>query len=175
MYVQPIQKNTNFMGKTLFLPADLRNGMLHLKNKMEAETIILSTKASIQTISVRGLEIKDKFIFKNGRFLAKRNKQNKLVPYGNNTSMIEFNNVKLITKDDGEIIEKKKPLFKSWTKIFEQASEYIQFALNNYNDEKAVSKIMQKKDSLTPHGKEQIKQEFNKIMDIFNKINPWSV
>ena len=174
MHIQSIQSNTNFKSKPRFVNSNLRKGMLDLKRNMEAETIILKTKTSNQTINVRSIEIKDEAVFKNGKFLAKRDKNNKLIPYGENTSMIEFNRVRILAHDSGEIIECKKPFYKSWTKIMQQAADYIQLALDNYNNFNIVKKITQKKENLTLFGKQELQNEYNKIMDDFNKLNPWS-
>ena len=173
MRIQSINSSTNFTAKPLYLTPALRNGMTTLKTKMEAETIILKTKTSNLVINVRALEIQDKAVFKNGKFLAKRDKQNKLVPYGEDTSMIEFDGVRIIAKDNGEIIEEKKPFYKSWSGVLEQAAEFIQLALNNYGNQDIVKKVTQKKETLTSLGKQQIEGEYNKIMDVFNKLNPW--
>lgn len=170
MLVQSIQSNKNFKANPIFLSPALSQGMKNLKNKMEAETVIVRSKDFNQVIRVRGLQIQDKAVFKNGKYLAKKDKNNKMVPYGENTSMLEFNGVRIIARDDGSVIEHKKPLFKSWTNILEQAENFIQFALNNYNNESCIKRIVQKKETLTPFGKKQAEQ----VLNIFDKLNPWS-
>lgn len=175
MQVHKIQSETNFKAKPKYITPALRQGMVNLKTKMESETVIIKGRLADQTISVRGVEIQDNAVFKNGKFLAKKDKKNKkLVPYGSDTSMVEFGKVRIIARDGGEFIEGKKPFYKSWSKVFEQANEYIQFAIDNYNDRYAVKKVTQKKENLTSLGKQQMIFEYNKIMALFNKINPWS-
>lgn len=174
MHIQSIQNDTNFKSKPKYLSPKLRKRIIDLKQKMEDETVILKTRVSDQIIRVRSLSIQDEAVFKNGKYLAKRDKQNKLIPYGKDTSMIEFGKVRMIVKDSGEIIEYKKPFFKSWDKILKQASDYINHALDYYYDFEKVKRITQKKEEFTPEGIIQLENEYSKIMNIFNKLNPWS-
>ena len=174
MHIQSIQAGTNFKSKPQSISAELRRGMVDLKRKMESETVILKKGISTQIINVRGLDINEKAIFKNGKFLAKRNKNNKLIPYGEDVSMLEFGKARIIAKNSGEIIECKKPFYKSWTKFFQEALDYIQLALDKYNDTHIVKKITHKQDKLTKNGKEQLENEYKNLMNTFNKLNPWS-
>lgn len=161
--------NTNFQAK--FLPKKLCQNITDLKTRMECDTVILRGQDFNQVISTRGLSINNgEAIFKNGKFLAKRDKNNKLVPYGTDTAMIEFGKVRIISKDNGEIIEHKKPFFKKWNEIIEQADKYIRCALENYSNESIVTKISNKKDTLNENGKKQAQ----KVMEIFDSLNPFS-
>ena len=137
---------------------------------MESDTVILKSKDFNQAINTRGLSINNgEATFKDGKFLAKRNKQKELVPYGNDTAMIEFGNVRIISNGNGEIIEHKKPFLKKWSEIIEEADKYIKYALDNYNNETVVQKLTQKKESLNENGKKQAQ----KIMEIFDSLNPF--
>ena len=158
----------NFQAK--FFPKSICKNAGDLKNLMRQETIILTGRDINQTISTRGVSIENgKATFKDGKFLARRNKENKLVPYGACTSMIEYEKVRVIFKDDGEIIEHNKPFFKAWEAIVQEIDMFIKQALANYNDPNVVLKLSNKKETLTENGKKQAQ----KLMSIFDSINPF--
>jgi len=158
----------NFQAK--FFPKSICKNASDLKTLMGQETIILRGKDINQTIYTRGVSIENgKVTFKDGRFLAKRNKENKLVPYGADTSMIEYEKVRVIFKDNGEIIEHNKPFFKTWETIAQEMDMFIKQALANYDNPNVVLKLTNKKETLTDNGKKQVQ----KLMSIFDSINPF--
>ena len=168
MQVQRVQQDINFKGKNI--PNSLHRNIMALKQRMELDTVIIRGKDFNQTINVRGITINNgEVIFKDGKFLAKRNKQKKLIPYGEDTAMIEFENVRILSNGKGEIIEYKKPIWKRWDKVFKQAENYVQYALENYRDDNIVEKQCRKKETLTKNGVEQVQ----KIMKLFDELNPF--
>lgn len=175
MYIQSIQNKNTFKSTPRYVSPPLRDGMVMLKRLMEAETVVLKTNMSEQVINTRGIDIDNKATFKLGKFLAKKDKKlKKMIPYGEATSMLEFNGVRIIIDDNGKIIEHKKPFYKPWGYILEEAAGYIQYAVSNFTNHNCIKRITQKKEKLTPLGKQQLKTEYKKIMNIFDKINPWS-
>ena len=161
--------NTGFQAK--YLPENLCRKITDLKTRMDLDTVIIKGKDINQIVSTRGLIINNgEATFKHGKFLAKRDKSNKLVPYGADTAMIEFGKIRIISKDDGEIIEHKKPFYKTWNDIIEQADKYVKCAIENYGNEKMVTKISNKKETLTENGKKQAQ----KLMELFESLNPFS-
>lgn len=168
MKIEHIQSNINFRAK--YLPKTMCDNINILKLLMEKDTIILKGKDFNQVINTRGLSINNgEATFKNGKYLAKRNNKNELVPYGVDTAMLEFGNVRIISNGNGEIIEHKKPLLKSWDSIIEKANKYIQYALDNYKNNDLVIKITNKKETLTENGE----KEAQKFMNLFESLNPF--
>ena len=171
MKIQSISNQNTFQAKSL--PAKLQKNINRLKLRMDADAVILQSKEMKQTVRVRGLDIDGEAKFKDGRFLAKRDKHKNLVPYGEDTVMIEFGKVKFVADSNGNIIFHRKPFFTGWKGIFEKADEYVQTALDNYKNADRVVKQMNKQEALTDEGKKQLKKEYQKVMDIFNKLNPF--
>ena len=169
MQVQKIQ-STNFQSKKKFLPQDLSISMRLLKNNMRKETIVIKSNDIERTINVRSLNINGgEAVFKDGRFLATRDKNNNLVPCGSNTSMLEIGKVRILSKDNGEVIDRRKPFFKRWKSVLKDAKHYIETALINYDDINIVQKQLNKNDTLTKSGK--INAE--KVMKLFDSLNPF--
>lgn len=169
MKVAQVNYNTSFQSR--YLPNELCRNINILKSRMENETVILKGNGINQVINTRGISINNgEAVFKDGKYLAKRNKDNELVPYGSDTAMIEFDNIRIISNGNGEIIEHKKPFYKNWDSIIEKFNNYIKYAIENYSNENIITKISSKKEIFTPEGKKQAE----KVMEIFNSINPFS-
>ncbi len=116
---------------------------------------------------VRGLKIKDA-TFKDGQFLARRNSKKQLIPYGKDSSMLEFGEIRLIfNNSSGKIIEHEKPFFTTWKKIFRQAQEIISLALSQYNNDNIVKKIVHHSAGLTNEGKIKAADELKKVFSAF--------
>ena len=173
MKVQQIQStNINFASKK-HVPENLRKGIANLKAKMEHETVMSETKEQNTKTIVRGININNEAVFKDGKFLAKRNLKHQLVPYGKDTSMIEFDDVRLITRDNGEIIEYNKPFFTTWTSVFEKAEKFVDYAVKNYSNKNAIQKQTKTQVKVTPQEQLKILFAYQKLMNTFEKINPW--
>ena len=171
MKIQSVSNDNTFKAKTI--PTALRRDIACLRTRMDADAVILQTQERKQVVRIRSLDINGEAKFKDGRFLARKDKNKKFVPYGADTAMIEFGKVKFITDSNGNIIFHKKPFFVTWKNIFEKAALYIKTALDNYKDNQIVVKQVNKQESLTPEGKKQLEKEYQKVMDVFNKLNPF--
>jgi len=170
MKIEHIQSNTNFNAR--YLPEKLSTDIAYLKRLMEADTVIVKGQDFNKVIYTRSLSINnDEAVFKNGKFLARRNKKDELVPYGADTAMIEFGSVRIITNGNGEIIEHKKPILKKWESIFKEAEQYIQCAIDNYNNNKIVKKICNKKECLTEGGLRQAQAILNNVFVLLNPFH----
>ena len=168
MKIQMIQPELSFRER--YLPQKLLRDITALKHRMEQDTVIIQDNTFRKTIYTRGLSINNgEATFKDGKFLAKRIKD-VLTPYGKDTAMIEFDNVRIISDSNGEIIEHKKPFLKSWHKIYEQAETYVRFALENYSNDRIISKQYKKLETANKGDIQQAK----KIKEIFDSINPFS-
>ena len=170
MKIQKIE-STNVNFEKRYIPLNLSRNMMTLKNRMEQDTLILTGEDFKRVISVRSLVINGgDAVFKDGKFLARRNSKKQLVPYGQDTAMIEFDGVRIISDSNGVILDHKKPFFKSWDKIFEKANEYVRTALDNYNNAQIVEKQQEKKETLTKNGLNKAKE----VLNIFESLNPFS-
>ena len=159
--------NTN---KKYVTPEILKDANYLIKKMHSEKTYTETTSNFIKKTEVRGLKIKDA-TFKDGQFLAKRNSKNELIPYGKDSSMLEFGETRLIINNStGQIIEHKKPFFKTWKSIFSQVRKIITTAVNNYDNDNIVKKIVHHGAGLTENGKIKAANELKNIFDTFKNI-----
>ncbi len=159
-----------FSKKPRYIPADMKENTCKLLTKMNLEAVHKTSADFFETSEVRGLKIGDAY-FKDGKFLAERDSEDRLTAYGKGKSMLEFNKVRLVIDNrNGQIIKHKKPFFKSWKSILKQAQSIISTGLEQYNNTDIVQKIMYKKRGLTPLGKLKTALDYADIMKTFNKF-----
>lgn len=156
--------------KQRYISKEMQNNTGKLLGKIHSEAEHKVFTDYFEISEIRGLKIQDAF-FKDGKFLARRDSEDRLTAYGKGKSMLEFDKVRLIfDNENGKILEHKKPFFKSWKSILNKAHNIILTGLNQYNNNDIVKKIWYKKKGLTPTGKLKAAKEYADIMDTFNKL-----
>ena len=171
MKVQSVTQTNTFKARKM--PAELSINIGKLRMNMYSDSFIKKDEIKKQIFRIRSLDINGEAKFKDGRFLAKKDKNENWIPYGENTSMIEFGRVKIISDSDGNIIFSRKPFFSRWSSVLKKAGEYIQTALDNYGNDKIVVKNLCKEEQLTYKGKAQLTKEYENIMNLFERLNPY--
>lgn len=168
MIIQQVQSNS-FEAKPKYIPQDLSENMGTLIRKMRAETKTSTTGDIWQSTHVRGVTVKDGGSIKDGKFLARRNEADELVPFGENFTMIEMGKSRLIINNQTrELVEHKKPFFTSWNSIYRKASLLILDALNHYSNPDFVQKIFIKKEGLTQSGAEKADKALKPLFDFID-------
>lgn len=141
-----------------------------LLEKMRSEKTYLSNNECWESSAVRALNIDGKAKFKDGIYLAKRNKQDKLVPLGENISMLELGKSRITFYQNCKVADFKKPFYVSIKSLMQKAEKYLTIALNSYNNPEKVEKIILKKEGLTLLGISKAKTYFADIFDSMGQM-----
>ena len=161
------QNSTSFQAKCI--PQSMRKNIEQLMQRIDSEAVITPIGNGLnRETRVSTLDIGNKAKFKDGRFLAKKDKDNNWIPYGDGTSMIEFGKVKILSDSDGNILFCKKPFFSRWKTIFKKADAYIKTALNNYNNDNVIIKTKKEKVRVS---EESIQEAGKHIMATFDALS----
>ena len=135
MKIQQIQSQ-NFKGKQRFLSGSTTKNIHELLNKMNSETRCEYFGDTFESKALGRLRINNEANFIDRRHLIDKAKNS---IQGKSTLMFKDTELTIDNKS-GEILEYKKPLFKSWKKVFKKADEIITFALDNFNNTGVVKK-----------------------------------
>lgn len=170
MNIQQIQPVT-FQSKARYIPQEMSYNLGKLLRKMDNDTLKTVKDDFWRTKEVRSLTIEGEGSVKRGKFLAKRNEYDELVPYGEHTTMLEMNKARLIVNNrTDEIIEYKKPFFMSWKKLFNKAGLLIIGALNNYHNVNIVKRKVVQREGLTENGAKKAEKELKPIFEFINEM-----
>ncbi len=140
-----------FRGKKRFLNSQALSDMQFLLNRMNSRTTYQESKTDFSSKLVGGLSIQEKAFFSDKRYLLSPAKK----MFG--ISTLEFGNVKLtFDNQTGEIIEHKKPFFKSWKKTLKQAGELLSKAKSNFDNASIIVKKVINISGFTNYGAKKL-------------------
>ena len=164
MQIHKVQ-NQSFEAKQRFLPQDTHKQVKKLLNSMNSETVCQKTEWSFSSNVLSGLKIDSK----DSRFYDGRCLVDKAKDYFIGESDLEMGKVKLsINNATGEITKYKKPFFKSWKSIYEQASEVVSYACRNFGEKEAVEKVFIGFSGFTEKGASVIENAKKTVEKVFN-------
>lgn len=160
MKIQQITQSQNFQAKPKFVSNNLLENSKQLLEKMRAEKTYRSNSDCWESTAVRALNIDNQASFKDGKYLAKLNKEGNLVPYSDKVVMFEHDKSRILFLNNGIIIDYKKPFFMRWKQLMETAETYVSQGLKFYNKPKCVEKVY-----FTSQGVKRAKDFVEKITD----------
>lgn len=164
-------QNITFESKVKYIPQETALNLGKLLRTMDKDTLKYTNGDFAYLHEVKSLTVPKEGSIKRGKYLAKRNKFDELIPYGDNTTMLEMNKARLIINNDtSKIIEYKKPFFMSWNNLFKKADLLIIEALNNYhNVDRVIRKVVQRK-CLSELGTIKAQNELKPIFDFIHRM-----
>lgn len=171
-----IQSNPTFEAKSRYISEEMSYNMNKLLRKMDADTLKTENKDFWRTKEVKSLTIPDEGSIKRGKFLVKRNEFEELIPYGEDTTMLEIGKSRLIINNrTDEIIEHKKPFYVTWSHLLKKASGLIISALNNYHNVNICHRTVITREGLTKAGAKKAEKEMRPFLNLIKGIqNLWS-
>ena len=164
MKIQTVQ-NQSFEAKQRFLPPNTHKQVQELLNKMNNETTCINTKYMFSSNILGAIKINPQKAY----FYDQRCFVDKAKDFFAGQSSLKMDKVKLtIDNKSGEITKYKKPFFKSWKSIYEQAGKVIDYACENFNKKDIIEKRFIGMTGVTSLGYKMIEEAKKNVTSIFN-------
>lgn len=172
MKIQQVQPSQTFGAKPRYIPQEVSYYLNDLLRKMDGDTVKTSKgKDFINIKEVRSLTIPDQGSIKRGKFLAKRNEMEELVPYGEDTTMLEMGKSRIIVNNrTNRIIEYKKPFLTTWKSIYEKAYRLVISALADYHNVNRCKRVVHNSTVLSATGAEKANKQLKPIFEFIEKM-----
>ena len=137
MKVQSIQSN-NFESKKRFITPKMKEDIKYLLTKMNSEVVESGNENYFKSTFTKSLKYKDEAEFIDGRIFVGRVPNDKQMQ---RESLVTIGKTQLVIDNStGEIIDYKKPFFKTWSSVMEQLDHFLTFFRVNYNYANRVTK-----------------------------------
>lgn len=142
-----------FAGKQRFISKQAKENLKNVLNKMNSEALYVEHGDIFVSSTVSGLKINGKANLKDERFLTSQSNKIK------GTTSLEFGRTNLkINNETGEIVKHKKSIFTTWSSILKKADDYINLALQNYDNKNVVNKRKITIEGFTQKGLKHLKE-----------------
>ena len=137
MKVQNIQSN-NFESKQRFITSKMKEDIKYLLTKMNSEVKESGNENYFKSTFTKSLKYKDEAEFIDGRVFVGRVPSDKQMQ---KESLITMGKTQLVISNlTGEIVDYKKPFFKTWSSVMKQLDHFLTLFRVNYNYSNRVTK-----------------------------------
>lgn len=145
------RQDLTFAGKQHFVSKQSQENLKNILSKMNSEAFYANNGDVFVSSKISGLKINGKAFLKDNRVFVKPSNNLK------GTTSLDFGRTHLkIDNQTGEIISHKKSFFTTWKSILKKADNYIQQALQNYDNKKVVNKRKITIEGLTKNGYQKL-------------------